>query len=153
MASQGQPYREPIRTTLWRTGVIAIVAGGVVARFWGGFAHWPLAALLALWPAFGGHWVEVWFLYWLRPRISDAHRWQIGCRVCVWFVGGMGLAVGAALTARAVAGLPWPRTRVWAMAGFAFVGIELAVHLMLRLRGRPSFIMAAVSGYVDSEIL
>src|SRR5580658_1323764 len=74
MTTRWQPYREPLRVTTLRTGMIAIVGGALLARFWGAMGHWPMswpkAALLILWPSFGGHWVEVWFLNWLRPRLS-----------------------------------------------------------------------------------
>lgn len=117
--------------------MIAIVAGAVVARFWGGLARWPIATLLVLWPSFGGHWVEIWFLNWLRPRISNRRTSQIVARVLVWFVGGTALAVGMALTAMALAGFRrWP---AWWIGGLGFIGIELAVHVVLQLRGRPSF--------------
>ena len=56
MTSQWQPSREPLRITMLRTGLIAIVVGAVLARFWGGLARWPLTTLLVLWASFGGHW-------------------------------------------------------------------------------------------------
>ena len=34
MTSPWQPYREPLRRTLVRTGTIALVVGGVLARWW-----------------------------------------------------------------------------------------------------------------------
>lgn len=139
MTFQWQPYREPLRNTMLRTSIIAIVLGALLARFWGGVARWPLATLLVLWPSFGGHWVEVWFLNWLRPRLSIARGVQVAARVVVWFVGGAGLATGMSLTAIVLAGLRlvhW--TALW-LGGLAFIGIELAAHLALQLRGRPSF--------------
>src|SRR2546423_515949 len=78
MTSQWQLYQEPLRFTMLRTGMIAIVVGAVLARLWGGLARWPMATLLVLWPSFGGHWVEVWFLNWLRPRLSVT-AWLEGC--------------------------------------------------------------------------
>ena len=66
-----EPYRKPLRATLMRTGVIALVIGAVLARLWAGpagLARWPAGALLALWPALGGHVVELWFLNVARPR-------------------------------------------------------------------------------------
>jgi hypothetical protein len=139
MTSRWQPFREPLHVTLIRNGTIAIVLGAVVARFRGGLSGWPLAALLALWPSLGGHWLEVWFLNWLRPRLSVARPVQIAARVAVWFVGGTGLALGMVLTAIVLTrsrpvGLP-----AWWTSGLAFIGLELAVHLILQLRGRPSF--------------
>jgi len=122
-----------------RTGMIAIVAGAVLARLWGGLAHWPMGALVALWPSFGGHWVEVWFLNWLRFRLSIARGVQVAARVGVWFVGGAGLAVGMGLTAMALAGFRPAHWPAWWLGGLAFIGIELVTHLLLQLRGRPSF--------------
>ena len=139
MTPQWQPYREPARTTLLRTGTIALVAGAALALGWGGLGRWPAATLLALWPAFGGHWVEVWFLNWLRPRLPGGRVVRAVARVGAWFVGGVGLALGMRLTAASLAGsrpVSWP---AWWVGGLAFVGIELAVHLVLQLRGRPSF--------------
>jgi hypothetical protein len=99
MSSQWQPFREPFRTTIFRNGMIAIAAGAVLAHFWGGFARWPVAALLVLWPSLGGHCVESWFLNWLRPRLSPARGVQRAARVAVWFVGGVCLAIAMRLTA------------------------------------------------------
>ncbi len=113
MTSQWQPYREPLSVTIMRTGVIAIVAGAVVAGFWGGLAHFGIATLLALWFSFGGHWVELWFLNWLRPRISRARGVQVAARVAVWFVGGAGLAIGMGLTAMALTGFRPGQLQAW----------------------------------------
>jgi hypothetical protein len=139
MTSQWQPFREPLHTTLLRNGIIAIIAGGVLARFWGGPARWPIASLLMFWPTFGGHWVEVWFLNWLRPRLSVARSTQVAARIGTWFIGGIGLALGMALTATAPAQFLLDNWPSWWLGGLAFVGIELVAHLALLLRGRPSF--------------
>lgn len=140
MTTQWQPYNEPLRVTLLRTFTIALVAGAVVAGFRGGLSRWPIATLLMLWPSFGGHWVELWFLNWLRPRISHARAVQVLARFSVWFVGGIILAIGMSLTAHALTGyraLPgWPA--FW-IGGLAFIGVELVAQLALQLRGRPSF--------------
>src|SRR5436309_2723715 len=137
-----QPCREPLRVTLLRTGTIALVVGAVLATRRGGLGsgglgRLPTATLLALWPALGGHWVEVWFLNWLRPRISGAPVVQVGARIAAWFVGGAVLALGMALTVMALDGFrpahlgAWERA--WWIGGLAFVGIELVVHLVLQL--------------------
>lgn len=139
LQTRWQPFREPIRATLLRNGIIAIVVGAVLARFWGGMARWPTATLLALWPAFGGHWVEVWFLNWLRPRISPARGVQVAARVLVWFVGGTGLALGMILTARTLAWFRSAHWPAWWVGGLVFIGIELTAHLGLQMLGRPSF--------------
>lgn len=130
---------EPLSVTLARTIGIALVAGGVLAHWSGGLGRWPLASALVLWPSFGGHWLELWFLNWLRPRLPDTRRVQIAVRLAVWFIGGVALAVGMQLTAIAFTGrrqAPWA---AWWIAGLAFIGVELVAHLALQLRGRPSF--------------
>jgi len=137
-----QPYRESLSVTLARTVGIALAAGGVLAYWWGGLGRWPLATALMLWPSLGGHWLELWFLNWLRPRLPDTQRVQLAVRLTVWFIGGVALAFGMWLTAIAFTGrrpAPW---LTWWMAGFAFIGIELVVHIALQLRGRPSFFNA-----------
>ena len=134
-----QPYREPLRVALARNGTIALVVGAVLAWRLGGLSHWPIATLLVLWPSFGGHLVELWFLNYLRPRLPFSRAVHIGVRVMVWFVGGIGLALGMRMTAIALSRFRpghWP---AWWLGGLAFIGIELAAHLGLRLRGRPNF--------------
>jgi hypothetical protein len=140
MTSPWQPYQEPLRTTLARTVTIALVVGLALALTWGrGLARWPLTTLLVLWPSFGGHWLELWYLNWLRPRLSRARAVQVGARVGVWFVGGVGFAVGMALTAMVLAGFGPARWPAWWIGGLAFIGVELVAQLALQLRGRPSF--------------
>lgn len=134
-----QPYRESLSVTLARTVGIALVAGGVLAHWWGGLGRWPLATALLLWPSLGGHWLELWFLNRLRPRLPDARSVQIAARLAVWFIGGVGLALGMRLTAIAFTGQRQPSWAAWWMAGFAFIGIEFVAHLVLQLRGRRSF--------------
>jgi hypothetical protein len=137
--TEWQPYREPVRTTLIRTVSIAVVAAALVSLWSGGISRLPILSLLMLWPAFGGHWVDLWFLNWLRPRLPSAPLIDRAARVAVWFVGGGVLALGVRLTAtllRQHAGLPW---LTWGRAGAVFVAIELLAHAVLSARGRPSF--------------
>jgi hypothetical protein len=122
-----------------RTVVIALVVGAVLARSWGGVRRWPLATVVVLWFSFGGHWVELWFLNWLRPHVSVAWPVQTVARIGVWFVGGIGLGVGAALTAMLIAGFRPAQWPAWWLGGLALIGLELVVHLLLQLRGRPNF--------------
>jgi hypothetical protein len=139
MSTQWQPFREPLRQTLARTGTIALVAGAVVALTSGGIRRWPMATLLMLWPALGGHFVDLWFLNWLRPRLPIARAVQVVARLCAWFIGGAVLALGMRLTAEALAGyqpMKWP---TWWVGGLGLIGIELVAHAGLQLRGRPSF--------------
>ena len=140
MTSDWQPFREPLRVTLLRTGMIALIAGAVLSQWrGGGIARWPLAALLVFWISFGGHWVELWFLNWLRPRISTGRAVQAAVRVGVWFLGGALLVVGMELTAKTLAGYQPRQWSLWWLGGLAFIGIELLVHLALQMRGRPCF--------------
>jgi hypothetical protein len=138
MNAAWQPYREPMRTTLTRTVTIALVAGTIVSR-WLGWSRWPLAVLIMLWPSFGGHWVELWFLNWLRPRIPAGRGVQVTARVATWFVGGILLGAAMALTAGAIGGLRFRQQPAWWLAGLAFIAVELVAQGALQLRGRPSF--------------
>ena len=119
--------------------MIAIVGGVALTRLRGGPARWLMATLLMLWPSFGGHWVEVWFLNWVRPRLSIARGVQVAARVGVWFAGGVVLAFGVGLTAMELVAFRPARWPPWWVGGLGFIGIELVVHLALELRGRPSF--------------
>jgi hypothetical protein len=138
-----EPYREPLRVTLVRTGTIALVVGLVLAWSRGGLGRWPMASLLVLWPALGGHGVELWFLNWLRPRLPDARGVRVAARAVVWFVGGVALALAMGWTANALGALPpaqWAAWRsAWWVGGLGFIAVELMAHLVLQLRGRPSF--------------
>jgi len=132
-------FHEPIRVTLTRTVGIATVAAAIAALWAGGFRHWPGLAVLMLWPAFGGHWVDVFFLNVLRPNLPPTPLVQRGARLATWFVAGVVLALGARLTAGLIFAhlsmgwLTWPR------AGLGFVGVELVTHAALHRRGRASF--------------
>jgi len=137
--AQWQPYREPLRVTLLRTGLIALITGAIVSRWWGGLSHWPAATLLMLWPAFGGHWIELGFLNRLRPRIAPTRAIQMAARIAAWFIGGTVLAVGMGMTAMVLNGIGTAKWPAWWICGLAFIGIELIAHLVLQLRGRPSF--------------
>jgi len=134
-----QPYREPLRTTLTRTIGIAIVAAAFVALSSGGLRRWPSLVAVMLWPAFGGHWVDLLFLNWLRPRLPDTRIVQRIARLAIWFVGGVLIGIGVRVTAAVVlprASMAW---LTWPVAGIAFIAVELAAHAVLQFRGRPSF--------------
>src|SRR4051812_18163045 len=91
---------EPIRVTLTRTVSIAVVAGGVIAMARGNLQRWPALSLLMLWPSFGGHWIDLFFLDVLRPHLPESRPMQGLARLAVWFAGGIVLAAGVQLTAR-----------------------------------------------------
>ena len=132
-----QPYDESLVTTIARTCAIAAAVGALVASRMG-WGRWPVATLLALWPSFGGHWVEIVFLNFLRPRLPAARAVQVVARFAVWFLGGVGLGLGLWWTATSL-GFPLPSWAAWWIAGVAFVGVELVAHLALLARRRPSF--------------
>ena len=139
MTGNWQPHRESFGVTLRRTVIIAAVAGAVLARWPGSRFPWPVAMLLAFWISFGGHWVELWFLNWLRPRLSTARAVQATARLIVWFIGGTFLVSGLLLTAMSLIGFGPSIAPVYWARGFIFIGIELLVHLIAQLRGLPSF--------------
>lgn len=139
VATDWQPFHEPLRATLTRTLVIAIVLGALFATRLGELSRWPAASVVMLWPTLGGHFIELWFLNWLRPRLPRDRGVQIAARLLLWFVGGMLLLVAMQLTATALAGSgPIARVAPW-IGGIAFIGMELVVHLAARLRGMRSF--------------
>jgi hypothetical protein len=130
---------EPLIQTLRRTVSIAVVVGLGVAVATHRLGAWPLATLLALWFSLGGHYVEVGFLTRVRPRLSRRRSVEVLARLLAWFVGGVTLAWGMALTVRLLFGGRWSPFPAWYWGGVAFVGVELVVHLWLELRRRPSF--------------
>ena len=142
MTAAWHPYREPIRATLVRTVLIAVVAGAVLAAWSAHSARpirWPVAVVLMLWVSFGGHWIELYYLNWLRPRLAAAATVQCFARLITWFVGGSALGVGMLLTARALGGIRLIHWPAWWVAGIGFIGVELVAHTVLQARGRPSF--------------
>jgi hypothetical protein len=133
------PFRESLRTTLTRTFVIAAVAATIAAAGFGRLGLWPLLFLVMLWPSFGGHWIDFFFLNYLRPRLPSSRSLQLGARLAIWFVGGILLSLGARITLSAFMAHAPERWLTWAAAGVGFVAIELVAHAGLQARGRPSF--------------
>ena len=136
------PHREPLRTTLLRTVTIALAVGAAFALARRDLSRLPAAALLALWPALGGHYVELFFLNSIRPRLPAARPAQVPARLTTWYLGGAAVTLGVMLTARAMGVPPPARLPPWqacALGGLAFIALELLVHLVLHLTGRPSF--------------
>ena len=135
---QWQPYREPLRATLLRTVPIALVLGTGVAVLHRQPSAWLVWTAFAFWFTFGGHWVELFFLNTLRPRVGSGRWLQVPARVFTWFAGGTLLLLGATITVRLLAGRPLLLPLWWA-GGVGFIGLELLVHMLLQLRGRPNF--------------
>jgi hypothetical protein len=132
-----RPFAEPWRTTALRTGLLALAIGVGVGLYERQLAVAPWVSLFALWFTLGGHFLEVLFRNRLRRHISGPPAVQGLVRVAYWFAGGSVLFEGAQATRALLAGrdsgpLPW-----W-LAGIAFAGVELLIHLGLRARGQPS---------------
>jgi hypothetical protein len=133
-----EPFVEPWRTTVRRAGLLALAIGVGVGLYARQLATVPLVTLIALWFTLGGHFLEVLLRNQLRQRISGQAAVQALVRIACWFAGGSVLYEGALATRAILTGrgaVPWP----WWMGGIAFVGIELLVHLLLYVRGQPSF--------------
>lgn len=141
MKGQGT-YTEPLLATVIRNVLLATIVSIVVALTSARSTQpirWPIAFLLMLWPTFGGHLLEVWYLGWLCPRLPAVPSVRRAARLVTWFIGGCLLGVAVALTARAVVGTPFTRWPSWWLAGIAFIGIELVAHAGLLARGQRNF--------------
>jgi hypothetical protein len=137
-SSRWPRFEEPFRRTLARNVTLAAVVGGVFAFL----RHdrkvlLPFAAL-ALWPSLGGHYIELAFLNGLRARIPQGRLTQAAVRLLAWSSGGVLLYVCMAATARFLP-IKAPPLRLWWYGGFLFIGVELAVHVILAIRGLPNF--------------
>jgi hypothetical protein len=131
------PFSEPWRSTAWRTGSLALMVGVVAGLRSRQLVIVPLATALALWFTLGGHFLELFFRNRLRQHFGARAPIQILARVLFWFLGGALLFAGAMATRALLTG----RTAVpvsWWLAGIAFVGAELLVHLGLHLLGRAN---------------
>jgi hypothetical protein len=137
--TEWRPFRESLRATLIRTVGIAVVAGLIISLATGRLRRWPTSTLLALWPALGGHWIDLFFLNGVRPALPDRRLIHVVARLIVWFVGGVALGYGVRLTAQLLPGHAAMTWLTWIVAGALFVAIELVAHAGLQLRGRPSF--------------
>ena len=64
--------------------------------------------------------------------------YPFGARLAVWFFGGVVLLAGMMLTAKLLDSPDRVRWPAWWIGGTAFIGIELIVHLILLMRGKPN---------------
>jgi hypothetical protein len=128
---------EPFWRLFARNLVIAAVVAGAITVRHEFRAFLPVVAL-ALWPAQGGHYVEMAFGNFVRPRISSGRFTQTVVRLLVWFVGGVLLYLCMCATSRVLPIRALP-LRLWWFGGFLFIGLELAVHAYLALRRLPNF--------------
>jgi hypothetical protein len=131
-------FEEPIRRTLARNVTIAAIVGAVFA-----FQRRDLKLLLpvttlAMWFSLGGHYVELVFLNGVRARIPQRRLTQALVRLLVWACGGALLYACMAATARALP-IGTPPLKLWWFGSVLFIGVELAVHAVLAIRGLPNF--------------
>jgi hypothetical protein len=145
-------FHEPLLSTITRTGAIAVGVATmlVFARLhrvpatWIEWRLWLVLIAAIAWPSFGGHWVELFYLNRMRPRLagwSDSRL--IFVRLGTWLVGGAILFAGAAITYSLLLTGTVPQasfmTRALLLGGPLLVGVECIVHLFLLLTGKPSF--------------
>jgi hypothetical protein len=135
--SLGTPFAEPWRVTAVRTVSLAVAIGAGIGLYQRQLVAGLLGTVVALWFTLGGHFLELLF----RNQIghhSGSRPMRSVTRLGYWFVGGSVLYAGALATRALLVGRaahPWP----WWVAGVGFVGVELVIHRLLRLRGQPSF--------------
>lgn len=136
MADASPPFTERLRTTLLRTGSLALGVGVVAGWLQHRLEAVPLVTVFALWFTFGGHYVELLFRNRLGLHLGPTPGRAL-LRLVYWFVGGSVLYAAAAATRWALTGrgVPWP----WWMGGVLFVAGELVIHAFMRVRKQPSF--------------
>jgi hypothetical protein len=132
-------FSEPFLRTFARTVGLALLASAIFAWRTGRMNQMGVVFLVVLWFTFGGHWVEIFYLNWLRQRLPESNPVRMGVRIALWFVGGMLLGLGAVFTATHLADHPPSRIPPLWLAGAGFVAIEMFVHLPMAVHGRPSF--------------
>jgi hypothetical protein len=137
-SSSSPRVEEPFRHTLARNVTIAAVVGGVFAFQRRDLTLFLPVTAFALWFSLGGHYVEVAFLNGIRARLPQRRLTQALVRLLVWSCGGALLYACMAATARALP-IGAPRLRPWWFGSVLFIGVELAVHAVLAIRGRPNF--------------
>jgi len=133
-----QRYDEPLYVTVLRTGLLGLLVGIVIASIQGPRGSWAQWTAFALWFSFGGHWVELFFLNWLRPHLASARWMQVTGRLFTWFVGGTVLMIGARMTVLSL-GAHSLRLPPWWLGGPVLLCVELVVHALPQLRGQPNF--------------
>ena len=131
-------FEEPFRRTLARNVTIAAVVGAVFAFRRGDIALLLPVTVLAMWFSLGGHYVELAFLNGVRARFPQHRLTQILLRLGAWACGGALLYACMAATARVLL-IHAPPLQPWWFGSVLFIGIELAAHAALAVRGLPNF--------------
>jgi hypothetical protein len=132
------PITEPFWRLLARNLAIAAVVSAVITLVRHEFRAFLPVVALALWPALGGHYVELTFGNGIRARISSGRLTQTVVRLLVWFAGGVVLYLCMCATSRVLPIRALP-VRLWWFGGLLFIGLELAVHAFLAIRRLPNF--------------
>ena len=136
-STSADQFEEPLWRTLTRNVALAAGVGVVFALQRHQLRLLLPIAALALWFSLGGHYVELAFLNGLRARIPEGRLTQVGLRLVVWFAGGVVLYALMAVSARALP-LEAPPLRMWWYGGLLLIVLELAVHGLMAMRGKPS---------------
>ena len=137
-STSADQFEEPLWRTLARNVALAAGVGVVFALQRHRLRLFLPIAALALWFSLGGHYVELAFSNGLRARIPQGRLTQVGLRLVVWFTGGVVLYVLMAASARALP-LEAPPLRMWWYGGLLLIVVELAVHSLMAMRGKPNF--------------
>lgn len=137
-SNSSPPIAEPFWRLFARNLAIAAVVAGVITVVRHEFRAFLPVVVLAMWPALGGHYVEMAFGSGVRARISSGRFTQMVVRLLVWFIGGVLLYLCMCATSRflPIRALP---LRLWWFGGLLFIGLELAVHAYLAIRRVPNF--------------
>ena len=104
---------------------------------WSG-REWLVRSISVFWISFGGHWVEICYLNFLRMKLPHSPTIEVVARVFTWYLGGSLLYFGIDATARLFQ-IDVLRQLTWWLAGFLFIGIELVVHSIWHQFKRGSF--------------
>jgi hypothetical protein len=146
MDTERVKYSEAFYATLRRTVAIAVILGSILFGLYtltapagnGRALNWFSWVVAVFWFSFGGHWVELFYLNWLRMKLPVNRAVETAVRLLVWYIGGCFLFAGMQYSSAALGNrclLPF----TWWFGGIFFIIAELAVHLILLLLKRRNF--------------
>jgi hypothetical protein len=134
-----RPFHEPFGNTLVRNNMIALIVAAIIAVSLPRIFSLPTALLVAYWPTFGGHFIEILYLNYLRPLLPGDRSVRTAARLLAWYIGGAALALGARFTAELLTTCRTPLVPTCVFGGLAFIGIELIAHLALSRSNKANF--------------